>query len=134
MAVALGLHTQRLAEVDDLQGRFVLPRSQYESDLARLDMVNEAGSLLGYFRTGTCVFCGADPEHQRVGGHGAQATTALRIAVESETGKTRHLLVGERDAAAARATACDEVIARIEREELRPLEREAAELMTVLAA
>ncbi|MBY8844626.1 hypothetical protein [Streptomyces sp. SP2-10] len=54
----------RLGEVLDLLGRFGTLRQQYETDLARLEMVSEAGNLLGYFQVGRCVFCGADPEHQ----------------------------------------------------------------------
>lgn len=81
----------RLAEVGDLVSRFLLLESQYRSDLARLEMVTEAGSILGYFRVGTCVFCGADPEHQNPG-HGEHETTQLHIAVQSEAAKTSALL------------------------------------------
>lgn len=81
----------RLSEVGDLVSRFVLLEAQYRSDLARLEMVAEAGSLLGYFKVGTCVFCGADPEHQRPS-HGEHETTQLHIAVQSETAKTNALL------------------------------------------
>jgi hypothetical protein len=146
LSVTLGQHVQRLAELDNLLGRFGLLASQYESDLERLTMVNEAGNLLGYFRTGTCVFCGADPEHQRVGGHGAQETTALHSAVAEESTKTRHLLadllstvedlrvqrqeaLAEQAASSEQAATCDVQIARIEEQELRPLESQAAELM-----
>ncbi|GAA1375653.1 hypothetical protein [Streptomyces beijiangensis] len=81
----------RLAEVSDLVHRFLLLEQQYRSDLERLEMVTEAGSLLGYFRVGTCVFCGAEPEHQHPG-HGEQETTQLHIAVQSESAKTSALL------------------------------------------
>ena len=81
----------RLAEVGDLGSRFRLLEDQYRSDLARLEMVTEAGSLLGYFRMGTCVFCGADPEHQNPG-HGEHETTQLHISVQNETAKTTTLL------------------------------------------
>ncbi|MGW0767762.1 hypothetical protein [Streptomyces sp. NPDC002676] len=81
----------RLAEVGDLVSRFGLLEEQYRSDLARLEMVTEAGSLLGYFRVGTCVFCGAEPEHQHPG-HGEHETTQLHLAVQNETAKTSALL------------------------------------------
>jgi hypothetical protein len=81
----------RLSEVGDLVSRFVLLEAQYRSDLARLEMVAEAGSLLGYFKVGTCVFCGADPEHQHPR-HGEHEATQLHIAVHSEATKTRALL------------------------------------------
>ncbi|SFL67789.1 hypothetical protein [Streptomyces pini] len=146
LSVGLGRYTERLAEVDDLLGRFELLRSQYESDLARLAMISEAGGLLGYFHTGTCVFCGAEPEHQRTG-HDEQETTALHTAVAAETTKTQHLLsdllvtieglraqrqdlADQRGAALAQAEAADREITRIEDEELRPLQNEATELMT----
>ncbi len=90
--------TQVLAELDsrggeqqDLLNRFLLLADQYESDLARLTMVREAGSLLGYFQVGTCVFCGAEPEHQHAG-HRTRETTQLHEAVEAETEKTIGLL------------------------------------------
>lgn len=81
----------RLSEVGDLVSRFCLLEEQYRSDLARLEMVTEAGSLLGYFRLGTCVFCGAEPEHQNPG-HGEHETTQLHLAVQNETAKTSALL------------------------------------------
>ncbi|MCX5559510.1 hypothetical protein [Streptomyces sp. NBC_00038] len=81
----------RLAEAGDLVSRFQLLEEQYRSDLERLVMVTEAGSLLGYFRVGTCVFCGAEPEHQNAG-HGEHETTQLHLAVQNETAKTSALL------------------------------------------
>ncbi|MFD8394790.1 hypothetical protein ACFV2N_37785 [Streptomyces sp. NPDC059680] len=53
-------------------------------------MVAEAGTLLGCFRTGTCVFCGAAPEHQQPGHH-LHETTQLQAAVTAETRKTTEL-------------------------------------------
>ncbi|MFE5862129.1 hypothetical protein ACFQ77_16465 [Streptomyces virginiae] len=81
----------RLAETGDLVTRFRLLADQYRSDLDRLEMVTEAGSLLGYFRVGTCVFCGAEPEHQHPG-HSEHETTQLHLAVQNETAKTTSLL------------------------------------------
>lgn len=145
LSVALARYAQRLAETNDLLGRFELLRAQYESDLARLGMVSEAGSLLGYFRSGPCVFCGAEPHHQQAG-HDAMETTALHQAVTAESTKTRTLLadllvtiedlrserayVAEDQAVhAALAEQADAEIARIEREELSPLQDEVAEVM-----
>lgn len=81
----------RLSEVGDLVSRFSLLEAQYRSDLDRLEMVTEAGSILGYFNAGTCVFCGAEPEHQHPG-HGDFETTQLHIAVQHEATKTSTLL------------------------------------------
>jgi hypothetical protein len=84
---------QRVAgEVAELLARFGLLREQYESDLARLQMVAEAGTLMGYFHSGTCVFCGASPEHQQPG-HYLEETTQLQEAVAAETRKTTELHV-----------------------------------------
>ncbi|GAA3195000.1 MULTISPECIES: hypothetical protein [Streptomyces] len=81
----------RLAEVTDLLTRFRLLEQQYRSDLERLETVSEAGSLLGFFRMGTCVFCGAEPEHQHPD-HSAEETTQLHEAVHAEMSKTTSLL------------------------------------------
>lgn len=81
----------RMTEVGDLVSRFRLLEAQYRSDLDRLDMVTEAGSILGYFQVGTCVFCGAPPEHQNPG-HAELETTQLHLAVQSEAAKTTALL------------------------------------------
>lgn len=93
MEIARELSTldERLTEVSDLLGRFRLLEAQYRSDLERLAMVNEVGSILGYFKVGTCVFCGAEREHQHPS-HGAEETTQLHAAVEAEATKTSALL------------------------------------------
>ncbi|GGN30085.1 hypothetical protein GCM10011609_87640 [Lentzea pudingi] len=80
----------RAGEVRTLVARFHLLHQQYDSDLARLEMVAEAGTLLGYFRVGICVFCGAAPEHQRADHH-VHETTRLQAAVTAETRKTTEL-------------------------------------------
>ncbi|MFE9481285.1 hypothetical protein ACFYNM_22095 [Streptomyces spororaveus] len=82
---------QRAAEVQQLLARFALLKEQYESDLARLQMIGEAGTLLGYFQTGTCVFCGAEPQHQHPEHHVAESTQ-LAASVSAETRKTTDLL------------------------------------------
>jgi hypothetical protein len=82
----------RANEVEALVARFDLLRQQYESDLDRLQMVSEAGNLLGYFRAGPCVFCGATPEHQQAG-HQLHETTQLQDAVIAETRKTTELRI-----------------------------------------
>lgn len=54
-------------------------------------MIAEAGNLLGYFRRGTCVFCGAEPDSQHLNMSCEGDTTSFGISVESETRKTRGL-------------------------------------------
>ncbi|MFB1298741.1 hypothetical protein ACAG24_024855 [Mycobacterium sp. pW049] len=85
---------QRSAEIEVLESRFSLLLDKYESDLARLEMVGEAGTLLGLFTPGICVFCGADPDHQRHGDHVPQDSTSFAEAVTAERRKTE-LLAGE---------------------------------------
>lgn len=80
-----------LAEVVALQSRFGLLRSQYESDLARLATIKEAGNLLGYFTAGVCPFCGADPEHQHYNLDCAGDATAFADSVDAEIRKTESL-------------------------------------------
>jgi hypothetical protein len=82
----------RLAEVQTLLGRFSLLGEQYTSDIARLEMVAEAGTLLGYFERGVCVFCGAALEDQKApDAHMAAETTELAIAVNAERVKVEAL-------------------------------------------
>ncbi|MFJ6610030.1 hypothetical protein ACIQPT_07085 [Streptomyces sp. NPDC091289] len=80
----------RVDEVSELLARFNLLKKQYDSDLARLEMVREAGSLLGFFDQGACVFCGASPEHQQAN-HVLVETTSIEIAVSVELEKTNRL-------------------------------------------
>lgn len=75
-----------------LRERFILLRKQYENDLARLDMIAEAGNLLGYFRSGTCVFCGADPSSQHFNQECDGTANSFAVSVDSETRKTKELL------------------------------------------
>lgn len=54
------------SEAETLRSRFTILEKQYESDLARLEMIEETGNLLGYFQQGICVFCGAEPSKQHL--------------------------------------------------------------------
>lgn len=80
-----------LSEVLMLQGRFGLLRSQYESDLARLATIKEAGNLLGYFTAGVCPFCGAEPANQHYNVECDGDSTALADSVSAESRKTENL-------------------------------------------
>ena len=75
-----------------LRQRFTLLEKKYESDLARLEMIAEAGNLLGYFRSGTCVFCGADPSSQHLNLDCDGTANNFGVSVDSETQKTKALL------------------------------------------
>ena len=81
-------------KVDDngvLEARFSLLLQKYESDLARLEMIGEAGTVLGLFTPGICVVCGADPEHQRHDDHTPQDSTHFGESVAVERRKTELL-------------------------------------------
>lgn len=86
--------TQRLeySDATALRQRFSLLEKQYESDLARLEMIAEAGNLLGYFQRGTCVFCGAEPSSQHLNLDCDGTANNFGISVNSETQKTKELL------------------------------------------
>jgi seryl-tRNA synthetase len=79
------------AESSALRARLELLEAQYESDLGRLAMIAEAGNLLGYFKPGTCVFCGAEPEYQHYNRTCPGESTAFQQSVKAEADKTREL-------------------------------------------
>lgn len=110
----------RIAEIRDLLGRFGLLEKQYKSDLARLEMVGEAGSLLGFFQVGTCIFCGADPQHQ-LPGHLESENDSLTQSIEAESSKTIQLL------ADLRLTLSD---LHAQREEIHELQAHTEELIS----
>lgn len=78
----------RLKASRSLVARFGLLGAQYASDLERLEMVDEAGSLLGYFAQGACPFCGADQEHQHVEHSEDKNSNGFHKAIASERAKT----------------------------------------------
>lgn len=80
----------RASEAASLVARFSLLDAQYEADMERLRMVKSAGTLLGYFDAGECVFCGATDEHQRRE-HAVYETVQLTEAIEAESARTRAL-------------------------------------------
>ncbi|SIR94928.1 AAA family ATPase [Microbacterium sp. RURRCA19A] len=83
---------RRFVEVNALRSRLALLETQYASDLARLEMISEAGDLLGFFGTGVCTYCGSplSGEHAREQ-HSEGADAAESISAEIE--KTRSLRV-----------------------------------------
>ncbi|WP_020143926.1 hypothetical protein [Terracoccus sp. 273MFTsu3.1] len=81
----------RARDIGALSARFDLLTQQYDSDLARLEMVSEAGNLLGYFSPEACPFCGAESAHQHSNLEYGTDTTALAVVVASERAKTEAL-------------------------------------------
>ena len=84
------LGRQQVDEIGTLVKRFTLLDAQYVADLERLALVKEAGTLLGYFDTEACVFCGADAAHQRRE-HAVYETVRLAESVDAEATKTQAL-------------------------------------------
>ncbi|MFI9411369.1 hypothetical protein [Nocardia gamkensis] len=80
----------RASEATALLNRFSLLDAQYLADLARLQMVRDAGTLLGYFDAEACVFCGASAEHQQRE-HAVYETVQLAESVDAEARRTRAL-------------------------------------------
>lgn len=75
-----------------LKARLSLLDEQYSSDLSRLEMIGEAGSLLGFFNTSTCPFCGSDALAQHDTSAATHSTeTPFAASVESEMRKTELL-------------------------------------------
>ena len=87
----------RRAEIDELLARFALLDQHYLSDLARLDGIREAGSLLGALTSRVCPLCGATPESQR---HDADCDGNIEVVVQaadaesSKIATLRHELQG----------------------------------------
>jgi chromosome segregation ATPase len=55
---------ERRGEIDELAARFQLLDQHYQSDLARLEAIREAGSLMAALAPHICPLCGASPEEQ----------------------------------------------------------------------
>lgn len=84
---------RRMEEADDLLGRLGLLRKQYQSDLDRLEMVRQAGSLLGFYESTTCPFCGAPLEHQDRRHHSVGEARAFIEGIDAESAKVTTLAV-----------------------------------------
>lgn len=56
----------RLTEITALLERFKLLDVHYHSDIARLQAIEEAGSLFGVLSEAACPLCGAEPKHHRL--------------------------------------------------------------------
>jgi hypothetical protein len=78
-------------EINLLLARFALLSNHYESDLLRLQAIEEAASIFGALDEGPCPWCGADVSHR--GEHAASLcegdTDQIREAARAEQGKIR---------------------------------------------
>lgn len=80
-----------LASLRETYNRFMLLAQQYDSDLERLEMIREGGTLLAWANHDVCVLCGAAPEHQDWSNHQASEVVSLTEAVDAEVEKIRQL-------------------------------------------
>lgn len=66
--IARELQTRRgrLAEIEELVGRFQLLDSHYLTDLNRLEAIHESGSLFVHLEQDPCPLCGAQPGEQHL--------------------------------------------------------------------
>lgn len=79
------------AESGVLRSRFDILLQKYESDIARLATIREAGNLLGYFTAGVCAFCGAEPEHQHNNTDCEGDTNSFGSSIDEQVRRTRAL-------------------------------------------
>lgn len=89
----LGRLESRLAEIRELVARFDILGEQYKSDIGRLEMVAEGGTLLGLFEPDICMLCGAGKEHQQAHVDGVVGSEILHEAAVVEMAKTAGLLM-----------------------------------------
>jgi uncharacterized coiled-coil DUF342 family protein len=78
----------RRTEIDELLARFHLLDEHYGSDLARLEGVREAGSLLGALSPQICPLCGASPESQK---HEADCDGNIEVVVSAADAESRKI-------------------------------------------
>lgn len=74
-----------------LAARLGLLDTQYSSDLSRLEMIREAGSLLGFFSTSVCAFCGNVLDDSSVHVDAQNESFPFADAVSFEIEKTTRL-------------------------------------------
>ncbi len=79
---------EKVGELSALGGRFGLLLDQYETDLARLEMVDEVGNVLGYFDRGDCPFCGTPHDAQPSLINDSERSTDFAVAARAEVKKT----------------------------------------------
>jgi hypothetical protein len=81
----------RRDEIDLLLARFALLSQHYDSDLSRLQAIEEAASIFGALDEGPCPWCGADVSHR--GEHATALcegdTADIREAARAEQAKIR---------------------------------------------
>jgi len=82
----------QLVDLSELHTRFGLLSDQYQSDLARLDAISEAGFRLAQMPEESCPVCGALPEHQRDDHMQDTPPDELAISCATEVSNIRALI------------------------------------------
>lgn len=82
---------ERQSELKDMFARFLLLESHYASDLARLQAMREAGSVVAALAPVTCPLCGAAPAQQHVDGDCVGNVDKVVEAVDAESAKIERL-------------------------------------------
>lgn len=83
-AIELRNRRARLAEIDELVGRFRLLDSHYQTDLDRLSAIHESGSLFVHLEQKPCPLCGALPGDQHLESECEGNTEAVVQAADAE--------------------------------------------------
>ena len=78
----------RREEIEINFGRFEQLREVYQSDIQRLEAIDEAGFLLSLGGDRDCPLCGASPDHQKYA-HGLSEIEQARLAAGAEIAKIR---------------------------------------------
>lgn len=86
------LVSERIDEIADLFTRFDLLRDHYDVDLARLEAIEESGSMLVYVDKVNCPMCGAAPCNQHLEDDDAVIRSAI-LAASAEIAKIEKLRV-----------------------------------------
>ncbi|MDN4163360.1 hypothetical protein [Nocardioides abyssi] len=84
----MSFEQDRVSEADALIARFGLLLAQYDSDLERLELLDETGALLGLFREDFCVVCGSELGGHQDQDHQEEQPEGLAEAVSAERRKT----------------------------------------------
>jgi hypothetical protein len=89
----LASFVERQDELGSLEARFGLLRSQYASDLSRLEMLAQAADVLAVEEDESCPFCGAERAHQHwpESPFDTDEPATFTAAIASEQAKVRSL-------------------------------------------
>ncbi len=126
--------TSRRSEIEELKARFELLNGHYTSDLARLEGIREAGSLITALEVKSCPLCGALPDHQHPGEDSFGNLEIIVAATNAESQKILRLqsellqTLGQLD---SEASGFDRTIPSLKKEE-EEIEKQIHELSTRL--